>query len=223
MVEKFGRDMYDSKYSQKETPRPRSVVLRFVDNYLNNSRKCLDLGCGAGRHSGYVASRGINVTGIDLSEEGVRKTSEVLENFPGSQAVVGDIHQLPFEDESFDSLICNRVLDYNDDKGLEIALSEIERVMKNNSIMFITVRSISQFPKEEEEFVVKNEDGGMTFRVTEGGEKGAVQHYFTQDEIKNLMERHNFEIIEMIEDQGINKENKFKAEWEVIIKKKEKA
>ena len=130
-MEKFGTDMYDRKYSNKDEMHPRSVVTYFVDKYLAQSKNCLDLGSGAGRHSKYIAEKGIDVTAIDLSEIGVEKTKEVLKDFPNSKVLIGDTHNLPFEDKSFDSLVCNRVLDYNNDDGLEIAFAEIERVVKN--------------------------------------------------------------------------------------------
>jgi len=52
-------------------------------------------------------------------------------------------------------LVCNRVLDYNDDEGLEIAFTEIERVVKNGGLVLITVRSVSQQPKPGEVLVTE--------------------------------------------------------------------
>ena len=50
---------------------------RFVDALVNrlrpaNGAKALDLGCGAGRHARQLASHGMNVTGLDLSEASIR-------------------------------------------------------------------------------------------------------------------------------------------------------
>lgn len=52
-------------------------------------------------------------------------------------------------------MVCNRVLDYNDDEGLEIAFTEIERVVKNGGLVLITVRSVSQQPKPGEVLVTE--------------------------------------------------------------------
>lgn len=98
-MEKFGTGMYDRKYSNKDEMQPRSVVIYFVDKYLNGSMNCLDLGSGAGRHSKYLAEKGIDVTAIDLSKTGVEKTRNVLSIFPNSRALIRDIHNLPFEKE----------------------------------------------------------------------------------------------------------------------------
>jgi SAM-dependent methyltransferase len=216
MKEQFGTNMYDNKYGSKEETHPRSAVTYFVDKYLTQSKNCLDLGSGAGRHSKYIAEKGINVTAVDLSEVGVEKTKEVLSNFPDSQVLVGDIHSLPFGNESFDSLVCNRVLDYNDDQGLEAAFSEIERVVKKDGVVLITVRSVLQQPKQEEVFISENSGGGKSFKVADSPQ---VQHYFTEQEIRELANKHNFNIVEIREDQHVNSENQLKAEWQAVLQK----
>ena len=174
------------------------------------------MGAGAGRHSRYIAEKGIDVTAIDLSEAGINRANEVLKDFSNAHVLVGDIHKLPFDRESFDSLVCNRVLDYNDDEGLETSFSEIERVLKNGALALITVRSISQAPKKGEELIVENENGGKSFVVADSQE---VQHYFTESEIRGLADRHGFEILEVREDKHTNSENEDKSEWQVIIRK----
>lgn len=214
--EKFGTEMYDNKYSTKEEIYPRSVVTYFVDKYMTESQRCLDLGSGAGRHSKYIAEKGINVTAIDLSEMGIRNTKEVLSDFSDSRVLIGDIHKLPFSDRSFDSLVCNRVLDYNDDEGLEVSFSEIERVLEDGGFVLLTVRSVSQVPKKEEVLVSENEYGGKSFKV---GDSEEVQHYFTESEIRNLASRHNFVILEMREDSHTNSEGEAKAELQAILRK----
>ncbi len=216
MKEQFGTGMYDNKYEHKEETLPRGVVTYFVNHYLAESKNCLDLGSGAGRHSKYIAEKGIDVVAIDLSEKGVEKTKEILKDFPRSHVLIGDVHDLPFANDFFDSLVCNRVLDYNDDVGLEVVFAEIERVVRKNGLVLITVRSISQAPKNEEVLIAENVDGGKSFKVGDGVE---VQHYFTEQEIKALAGNHKFTILEMRESQKTNSENEHKSEWQVIMKK----
>src|SRR5262249_37851160 len=59
----------------------------------------LDLGCGAGRHSKYLAAQGFRVTGIDLSGESIReaKSSER----PGLQFFQHDM-RVPFGTNTMD-------------------------------------------------------------------------------------------------------------------------
>lgn len=58
--------------------RDRDEAKGFIDallNYLNPPAQArfLDLACGSGRHSIYLASKGYRVTGIDLSDELIEK------------------------------------------------------------------------------------------------------------------------------------------------------
>ncbi|MCX6713568.1 MAG: class I SAM-dependent methyltransferase [Candidatus Vogelbacteria bacterium] len=219
MGKEFGTEMYDQKYTTKNESKPRAVVSFFVDNYLTAGQNCLDLGIGAGRHSQYLAEKGIKVTAVDISPVGVEKTKEKLSDNPESGVAIADIHHLPFANESFDSLISNRVLDYNNEQGLEEVFAEIARVTRNRSLVLITVRSVSQPPKGNEVLVEENNAGGKTFQVQEGSEQNAFQHYFAEQEIKDLAERHGFEIKEIREQTKTNSEEELKSEWQVIMMK----
>tara|TARA_A100001011_G_scaffold272412_1_gene281711 strand:- start:625 stop:1395 length:771 start_codon:yes stop_codon:yes gene_type:complete len=59
---------------------------------------------------------------------------------------VGDMHNIPFEDNSFDIVICGWVIAYSNNKIK--AASEITRVLKNNGIASI---GVSYSPKTNEE------------------------------------------------------------------------
>ncbi|MBU6951246.1 methyltransferase domain-containing protein [Hahella sp. HN01] len=73
---------------------------------LDASRRVLDVGCGIGGTSRYLAREyGCRVTGIDLTEEYCRAAA-MLSARVGLEALTefrqGDAAHLPFEDESFD-------------------------------------------------------------------------------------------------------------------------
>jgi len=219
MSDRYNPEMYDVKYSLKEEDKPRSVVVSFVDKYLTPGQNCLDLGCGAGRHSRYAAEKGVNVTAVDMSGVGVEKTKKLIKDYPRSSVLLADIRRLPFKDESFDSLISNRVLDYNNDEGLESAFSEIGRVLKEQGLAFVTLRSSSQPLKENEVLVEENKLGGRTFIIKTGNEQGNFQHYFTEQEVRSLAERHRLEVKEIREQQKNNQRGEFKAEWQVVLQR----
>lgn len=82
-----------------------------VDNI--SGKKVLDIGCGKGVESVVCAKYGANVWGIDISEEAIRVAQEVARennivyrcNFSVQSA-----HDIKFDDNSFDILLCNAVL-----------------------------------------------------------------------------------------------------------------
>ena len=105
----------------------------------------LDIGCGDGIFSIELAKRGCGVVGVDLNVKSVNyakyfsKRSEVKIDF-----LVGDACHLPFANESFDIILCSEVLEHiKDDKG---AIREIERVLKQNGLLILTVPSDKASP-----------------------------------------------------------------------------
>lgn len=93
----------------------------------------LDLGCGAGNDC-FVARAKVDdtgkVTGIDFTDamlEKARKNNTKL-GYPNVEFIKGDIEDMPFDDNEFDVVVSNCVLNPVPDK--KKAFSEIYRVLK---------------------------------------------------------------------------------------------
>ena len=92
---------------------------------LNNSIKLLDVGCGSGLFSSLAAEKGAHVTGIDASEGMIAKAQSRV---PDTQFSVGEMEELPFEDESFDVVCGFNSFQYA--ANTKNALTEAKRVLK---------------------------------------------------------------------------------------------
>lgn len=92
-------------------------------------KKVLEYGCGEGSHSIEIARRGGQVTGIDISEVGIRKATEAAAaaGVSGASYEVMDAMDMSFPDGSFDLVIGEGILHHLD---LERSYSEISRVLK---------------------------------------------------------------------------------------------
>ena len=101
---------------------PRSVAPRV-----------LDVGCGTGHQMRLLAEKGYEVSGVDGSEEMLRYAER---NNPGARLRRGDVEALPFEDGSFDAVICIEVLRYLSDPSR--SLEEIARVLKPGGTAIVT-------------------------------------------------------------------------------------
>jgi len=100
---------------------------------INEGNHVLDLGSGAGNDC-FVARTIVgetgHVTGIDFTDAMLEKANKNLEKtgFKNISFVKGDIEQMPLNDNSFDVVVSNCVLNLVPDK--QKAFSEIFRVLK---------------------------------------------------------------------------------------------
>lgn len=95
--------------------------------------KILDIGCGAGFLSNFLAKHGYSVSGIDLSSESLK----IAERYDSTQTInyqVGDATQLPFLSESFDAICAMDFLEHVEKP--EKVISEISRVLKPKGLFF---------------------------------------------------------------------------------------
>jgi arsenite methyltransferase len=99
---------------------------------LAPGERVLDLGCGAGTDS-LVAAQMVGehgrVTGIDMTPEMLAKARAAAAELGASNVefMEGEAEQLPFEDESFDVVVSNGVIDLIPDK--EAVFAELFRVL----------------------------------------------------------------------------------------------
>jgi ubiquinone/menaquinone biosynthesis C-methylase UbiE len=108
--------------------------------------RVLDIGCGSGRHTAAAYQYpGISVIGVDLNLDDVQQARNRLlfhdhcgEHGGGSWLLsVADIGSLPFEDASFDLVICSEVLEHILDE--KTAVTEIIRVLKTGRTLVVSV------------------------------------------------------------------------------------
>lgn len=74
--------------------------------------RALDLAMGEGRNSVYLAKKGFDVTGVDISEVAVRKARRLAkENNARIRAVVADLNKYQIAPESYDVILMFYYLD----------------------------------------------------------------------------------------------------------------
>ena len=99
----------------------------------------IDLGCGYGLFSTWLASMGVRVIGIDTDSDKIKfaqKTAKILHIRNRSSYVMASVDSLPFKEKSFDYLLCLDVIEHipNDLN----ALSEMSRILKPSGILILT-------------------------------------------------------------------------------------
>jgi ubiquinone/menaquinone biosynthesis C-methylase UbiE len=99
-------------------------------------KKVLDAGCGAGRDVAYMQEDGLDVIGIDLSEELLK---EAKKRYPKCKFKLMDFRKMSFKDNTFDGIWCMAGLIHTDRKEIPQVLKEFSRVLKKNGVLYIAV------------------------------------------------------------------------------------
>jgi len=93
----------------------------------------LDAACGTGRHTGYLASLGHRVIGVDSSPEMLARARDKV---PEGEFHQADLHHMPLPDDSVDLAVCAIALSHVPDLGQ--ALTELVRVLRPNGHLVIS-------------------------------------------------------------------------------------
>lgn len=102
------------------------ATYRFAEQYTSGKR-VLDYGCGSGYGSSWIAKSASNVTAIDVAADAISHASKQF-GAPNLEFLTIDPErQLPFEDESFDTVLSFQVFEHVADTTRY--LSEIRRVL----------------------------------------------------------------------------------------------
>lgn len=92
-------------------------------------RSVLDLGCGGGRTTGFLAQLGAEVTGMDISQNLIRAAQGQYPNIP---FCVGDAQALPYDNDRFDAVLFSfNGLDCLHPKSSRVlGIEEVRRVLR---------------------------------------------------------------------------------------------
>jgi SAM-dependent methyltransferase len=134
------QEFHDQRFAEGEGTRPAGRFYRmakgiesFYDDRIARvepGQSVLELGCGLKVGAWSLAERGIDVTGIDISEVAISQVKDLAVE-RGLDDHTNFLHmnaeQLTFPDESFDVVVGNGILHHLD---LDLALSGIRRVLR---------------------------------------------------------------------------------------------
>lgn len=124
-------------------------IIRILESLLQvrkryNNPKLLDFGCGDGRMVSLWDSVLGGAHGFDLSDTAIEKAKSIFPEL-ASRLYSGDGHKTPFDDNCFEIIIMQEVIEHTTVQDLMIA--EIYRILKPGGTLILTTPNKDYFDK----------------------------------------------------------------------------
>lgn len=166
-------------------------VMPKIKNYAklfkkNKYKKILDLGCGTGRNTIYLAKQGFLVYALDASKTGVAITKKKAQELQltNIKYKVADMRKTPYPDNYFDAVVCIFVLSHGLLKDNKDAVNEIYRILKPEGMLVTEFMSVKDKTRGKGKKIEKNTYlGGME------DDPHMMHHYFTKKEINKILSK----------------------------------
>lgn len=118
--------------------RKARTTVAVLENCLSGSLRQYDLlnvGGSAGIIDNFLSNHFNSVTGIDIDESAIKHARDTYHK-PNLDFMLADALNLPFEDETFDVVVCSHVYEHVPDPRK--MLGEIYRVLKSDGICYFS-------------------------------------------------------------------------------------
>ena len=203
--------------TQKEIWLEPSIESYYLVNRWKRQGKkeFLDIGCGLGRHSIQFAKEGFNVTSIDLSQEAIDSAKRWAQDEKlDIQFLHSDMMDIPYEDNSFDCILCRNVISHTDTEGIETIINKIYNLLKINGECFLTLGSKNASTYKDPKNIIVDENTKL--RMDEGPEKGVPHFYADMDIIPILFKKFKIEYLAQSQEFK-EKDGKFNSYWHYYL------
>jgi len=161
----------------------------------------LDLGCGAGIKTRYIANKGFKVTGTDFSEKMIELAKKEC---PRVDFEVWDLFEIGSFPRTFDAIFANAVLLHVPKARVVEVLQKIKGRINTGGFLYIAVKGIKDDGLEEK--VIKESDYGYDYE--------RFFSFFSLEELKGYVAAVGMELVYEA------KTTSGRAEWLQVVAKK---
>lgn len=124
--ELVGHERVVARYTEFFDPVTAATLDALLDAAgIGAGSRVLDVGAGPGRAAARAAERGARATGVDFSPSMVKQARG---RYPHVEFCEGDAEALPFDDRTFDAVICNFAIGHF--PRPDVAVREFARVLR---------------------------------------------------------------------------------------------
>ena len=132
----YGELFYKRAVGESPEMQSSGAASRVIKGFYTSHESLLDVGCGAGHYLKSlrkIVDENINYTGVDPTSYYI----ELAQKAYGGSAnfKVGSIFDIPFDDNSFDIVMCNNVVMHLPPENIQKAFDELIRVARKKVVI----------------------------------------------------------------------------------------
>lgn len=187
-VYKENIEFWSKAWNMCKTPYTQLPNLSYIERIpeeLNKSgaRRVLDLGCGSGWLSVYLARQGFEVVGQDISQQAVHLANTwALQEELKISFEVGDAANPPYADNSFDAVVANSIFEHFTLQQAQQMAKKIHSLLTADGVFIGCFDKVGGGPGE----YYTLEDG--THVYTDKARKGMLLRRYEQSELAEMFE-----------------------------------
>lgn len=189
-------DFWEVAWAKVKAPYKKHPDLAYIETIPEvfkkyGSKHILDIACGSGWLSIYLASHGFKCTGVDISQSAIDLANgwvaeDKIENV---DFVMADMFNMDFPGDTFDGILINAAFEHlNFERGEEF-LTKIKPFIKNDGLMFGVFDKVATGTKGE---FYTLEDGSRVY--TDDARKGMLMRNYSDEELKDLFAKTGWEV-----------------------------
>ncbi len=185
-VYKQNIEFWDRAWNMVKTPYtqlPDLPYLSLIPAELNKrgAKRVLDLGCGNGWLSIYLARHSFYVSGMDIAIHAIELARQWAEQEGHEiQFDVGDIADLPYPDNSFEAVVANSIFEHLTADLTRLTLERLKAILVPGGTFFGCFDKVGTGPGE----YYSLNDG--THVYTDKGRKGMLLRFYSDNELSEL-------------------------------------
>lgn len=215
LFERIDSEWWNNFYIDKEKPIPffKNIpdenLISYFDREILGQGKALDIGCGNGRNSFYLAEKGFEAYGIDFSKTSIEWGNQMLKDNPRKvNLLCQSLFDFEGEPESFDLIYDSGCFHHIKPHRRTQYLNIVQKHLKPNGYFVMNCFNLKGGANISDYDVYRDYSmhGGLGF---------------TEHKLRTILET-SFEIIEFREMKESSDENVFGKSfmWTILMKKK---
>jgi len=209
-VDEFAKN--SEQFYESSGPLFRNIIASLKRNGINCTEidTCLEVGCGVGRMTGYLAETFKNVTAADVSSQHLVKAKNYLDaqNFNNVKLVHWQNLKQLADLANLDLVISVITLQHNPPPVMAWMLEKLLNALKSKGIAFI------QIPTYRNGYMFE-----ASRYLHSTAEKKIEMHFLPQSSIYNIIDLANCKCLEVREDSMVGDEDKMLSNSFLIQKK----